>query len=156
MAWPRTKPTARSTPGSRAATREQDPCVAGASMFQRSGYARSLSTEIGDIDQRLRALERRLQAIGGRSAASGETIASALGGVAERLRGRADSVRDEVTKISGDAAKLGNQALRHLAEEVEQRPLITTLAVAVGVGVLIGLASYQASRSNGSARPRHR
>jgi ElaB/YqjD/DUF883 family membrane-anchored ribosome-binding protein len=132
-------------------------------MFHRSGYARALSTEIGDIDQRLRALERRLEAIGGRSAASatqavdhvGETIASALSGVAERLRGRADSVRDEVAKISGDAAKLGNQALRRLVDEVEHRPLIT-LAVAVGVGILVGLASHQAGRSNRSpGRRRH-
>ena len=129
-------------------------------MFRRSGYARALSTEIGDIEQRLRALERRLEAIGGRSAAGaaqavdhvGETIASALSGVAERLRGRADSVRDEVAKISGDAAKLGNQALRHLVDEVEHRPLIT-LAVAVGVGILIGLASYQASHASHSNRP---
>jgi ElaB/YqjD/DUF883 family membrane-anchored ribosome-binding protein len=132
-------------------------------MFQRSGYARALSTEIGDIDQRLRALERRLEAIGGRSAASaaqaadhvGETIASALSGVAERLRGRADSVRDEVAKIGGDAAKLGNQALRRLVDEVEHRPLIT-LAVAVGVGILVGLAGHQASRSNRSPGRRRR
>jgi len=132
-------------------------------MFQRSGYARALSTEIGDIDQRLRALERRLEAIGGRSAASaaqaadhvGETIASALSGVAERLRGRADSVRDEVAKISGDAAKLGNQALRRLVDEVEHRPLIT-LAVAIGVGILVGLAGHQASRSNRSPGRRRR
>jgi ElaB/YqjD/DUF883 family membrane-anchored ribosome-binding protein len=132
-------------------------------MFRRSGYARALSSEIGDIDQRLRALERRLEVIGGRSAAGaaqavdhvGETIASALSGVAERLRGRAESVRDEVAKISGDAAKLGNQALRHLADEVEHRPLIT-LAVAVGVGILIGLASYQASHSNRSPGRRRR
>jgi ElaB/YqjD/DUF883 family membrane-anchored ribosome-binding protein len=111
----------------------------------------------------LRALERRLEAIGGRSAASaaqaadhvGETIASALSGVAERLRGRADSVRDEVAKISGDAAKLGNQALRRLVDEVEHRPLIT-LAVAVGVGILVGLAGHQASRSNRSPGRRRR
>jgi ElaB/YqjD/DUF883 family membrane-anchored ribosome-binding protein len=132
-------------------------------MFHRSGYAHALSTEIGDIDQRLRALERRLEAIGGRSAASaaqavdqvGETIASALGSVAERLRGRADLVRDEVAKIGGDAAKLGNQALRRLVDEVEHRPLIT-LAVAVGVGILVGLASHQARRPSRAAGRRRR
>jgi ElaB/YqjD/DUF883 family membrane-anchored ribosome-binding protein len=119
-------------------------------MFQRSGYARAIPTEIGDIDQRLRALEGRIEAIGGRSAASaaqavdhvGETIASGLSGVAERLRGPANSMREEVAKIGGDAAKLGNQALRRLANEVEHRPLIT-LAVAVGIGILVGLASHQ-------------
>jgi len=50
-------------------------------------------------------------------------------------------MREEVAKIGGDAAKLGDRALRRLADEVEHRPLIT-LAVAVGVGVLVGLASY--------------
>ena len=118
-------------------------------MFHRSTYSRAISTEIGDIDQRLRALERRLEGIGSRSAASatqavdhvGDTIASALSGVAERLRGPANSMREEVAKIGGDAAKLGDRALRRIADEVEHRPLIT-LAVAVGVGVLVGLASY--------------
>jgi ElaB/YqjD/DUF883 family membrane-anchored ribosome-binding protein len=118
-------------------------------MFHRSTYSRAISTEIGDIDQRLRALERRLEGIGSRSAARatqaadhvGDTIASALSGVAERLRGPANSMREEVAKIGGDAAKLGDRALRRLADEVEHRPLIT-LAVAVGVGVLVGLASY--------------
>jgi ElaB/YqjD/DUF883 family membrane-anchored ribosome-binding protein len=132
-------------------------------MFHRSEYARALSTEIGDIDQRLRALERRLEAIGGRSAASavqaadhvGETIASALSGVAERLRGGADSVRDEVAKIGGDAAKLGNQALRRLVDEVEHRPLVT-LAVAVGVGILVGLVSHQAGQASRSPGRRRR
>ena len=131
-------------------------------MFHRSGYARALSTEIGDIDQRLRALERRLEAIGGHSAVNavqavdqvGETIASALGSVAERLRGRADAVRDEVAKIGGGAAKLGNQALRRIVE-VEHRPLIT-LAVAVGVGILVGLASHQATRPSRSPGRRRR
>jgi len=113
-------------------------------MFHRSTYSRAISTEIGDIDQRLRALERRLEGTARATQAAdhvGDTIASALSGVAERLRGPANSMREEVAKIGGDAAKLGDRALRRLADEVEHRPLIT-LAVAVGVGVLVGLASY--------------
>ena len=119
-------------------------------MFSRSGYSRALSADIGDVHQRLRALERRLEEIGGRSAAgatqavdhAGEVIASTLSSVAEALRGRANSVGHDVAKIGGEAAKLGDRALRRLADEVEHRPLIT-LAVAVGVGILVGLASYQ-------------
>jgi hypothetical protein len=42
--------------------------------------------------------------------------------------------------MSDEAAKLGNDALRRLSNEVEHRPLIT-IAVAVGVGILVGLAS---------------
>src|SRR6516225_2336705 len=122
-------------------------------MFPRSGYSHAISPEIGEIDQRLRALERRLERIGGRSAASaaqvadrvGETIASALNGMAERLRGGANSMRDEAAKIGSEAAKLGNDALRRLSNEVEHRPLVM-LVVAVGVGILVGLASHRGAR----------
>jgi ElaB/YqjD/DUF883 family membrane-anchored ribosome-binding protein len=118
-------------------------------MFSRSGYSRAIA-DIGDVEQRLRALERRLERIGGRSAAgatqavdrAGEVIASTLSGVAEALRGRANSMGNDVARLGGEAAKLGDRALRRVADEVEHRPLIT-LAVAVGVGILVGLASYK-------------
>ena len=120
--------------------------------------------EAQHIDQRLRALERRLETAGSRSAASaaqavdhvGESVASALSSIAENLRGRANSMRDEVAKIGGDAAKLGDQALRRLAGQVEHRPLVT-LAVAVAVGILVGLASHpRASRpTRAPVRRRH-
>lgn len=119
-------------------------------MFSRSGYSRAVSDGINDIEQRLRALERRLERVGGRSAAGatqaadhvGDVIASTLSSVAEVLRGRASSMSNDVAKLGGEAAKLGDRALRRVADEVEHRPLIT-LAVAVGVGILVGLASYQ-------------
>jgi ElaB/YqjD/DUF883 family membrane-anchored ribosome-binding protein len=118
-------------------------------MFSRSGYSHAISAEIGNIDQRLRSLERQLERVGGRSAANaaqaadrvGETVVSALQSMADRLQGGANSVRDEVTKIGSETAKLGNHALRRLSNEVEHRPLVM-LAVAVGVGVLVGLASH--------------
>jgi ElaB/YqjD/DUF883 family membrane-anchored ribosome-binding protein len=126
-------------------------------MFSRSGYSHAISAEIGNIDQRLRSLERQLERVGGRSAANaaqaadrvGETIVSALQGMADRLQGGANSVRDEVAKIGSEtaakigseAAKLGNHSLRRLSNEVEHRPLVM-LAVAVGVGILVGLASH--------------
>ena len=52
------------------------------------------------------------------------------------------SVGDEAAKIGSEAAKLGNNALRRLSKEVEHRPLVT-LAVAVGVGILVGLVSHR-------------
>lgn len=121
-------------------------------MFSRSGYSHAISAEIGNIDRRLRSLERQLERVGGRSAANaaqtadrvGETIVSALQSMADRLQGGANSARDEVTKIGSEAAKLGNHALRRLSNEVEHRPLVT-LAVAVGVGILVGLASHHRS-----------
>ena len=65
--------------------------------------------------------------------------------LADRVQGGANSVRDEAAKIGSEAAKLGNHALRRVSSEVEHRPLVT-LAVAIGVGILVGLAShYRAS-----------
>src|SRR5262249_51178326 len=148
----------------------------GESMFSRSEYSRAISAEIGEFDQRLRALERRPAAArrrlacgaaqaAGRSAASaaqaadrvGETVASALNGMDERLRGGANSMRDEAAKIGSEAAKLSNDALRRLSDEVEHRPLVT-LAVAVGVGILVGLASHRRPHrpSTQRTRPRRR
>src|SRR5262245_36279846 len=107
MAWPRTRPSARSTLGSKASTkRRHGHRAAAAIMFQRSGYSRAISAQIGDIDQRLRTLERHLEAAGRRSATTaaqavdhvGESVASALSSIAENLRGRANSMRGEVAK----------------------------------------------------------
>src|SRR5262249_47264183 len=106
------------------------------------------------------ALERQLERVGSHSAASaaqaaegvGETIASALNGMAERLRGGANSMRDEAAKIGSEAAKLGNDALRRLSNEGEHRPLVT-LAVAVGVGLFVGLASQRPPSRPSPPRP---
>ena len=126
-------------------------------MFRQSGYSRAISADLGEIERRLRSLEQQLERVGSRTSASatqaadrvGEIIASALSGIAERFRGGANTFGDETAKIGSEAARLGNEAakvgndaLRRLANEVEHRPLVT-LAVAVGVGVLIGLASQR-------------
>jgi len=49
---------------------------------------------------------------------------------------------DEAAKLGNSAAKLGDDVLRRLSQEVEHRPLVT-LAVAVGVGILVGLGSHR-------------
>lgn len=119
-------------------------------MFRRSGYSRAISADIGDIERRLRTLERRLERLGDRTSASaaqaadrvGEGIASALTSIAERFRGGAGSVSDEAMRIGNEAAELGHDALRRVSREVERHPLVV-LAVAVGVGILVGLASHR-------------
>jgi hypothetical protein len=60
--------------------------------------------------------------------------------------------------MSDEAAKLSNDALHRLSYEVEHRPLVT-LAVAVGVGILVGLASRSVAAGAPRAvtrRPVHR
>jgi hypothetical protein len=120
------------------------------SMFGQSAYSRAASANVGEIERRLHSLERRLARTGDRASANaahtvdhlGDAIASAFSSIAERFRGDAGSVTDEAARIGSAAAKLGNDALNRLSKEVEHRPLVT-LAVAVGVGILVGLASHR-------------
>jgi ElaB/YqjD/DUF883 family membrane-anchored ribosome-binding protein len=116
-------------------------------MHGQSGHLRAMSANVGEIERRLRSVERRLERVGGRASAStlqtadhvGETVAAALSSIADRFRRGANSVSDEAAKFGREAAKLGNHALHGLSNEVEHRPLVT-LVVAVGVGILLGLA----------------
>jgi len=64
-----------------------------------------------------------------------DSIATALNDIASRFRGGARAVGTEASQFGDDALKLGNDALRTLTKEVEQRPLVT-LAVAFGVGMI--------------------
>ena len=114
-------------------------------MLGQSGYSRAMLPNVREIERRLRSLEQQLERVGGRTSASTAEVAEraaaaivpVLSSIANRFRGGTHSMSDE-------AAKLGNDALRRLSNEVEHRPLVT-LAVAVGVGVLVGLASRSAA-----------
>jgi ElaB/YqjD/DUF883 family membrane-anchored ribosome-binding protein len=116
-------------------------------MLGISDHARSTPPNAGDIARRVASLEQRLKRIGKREPVAeqdslGEAVAAALSGIAERFRGSASSIGDGTTNLSNEAVKLGNDAWRRVAKEVEHRPLVT-LAVAVGVGILVGLASHR-------------
>ncbi len=116
-------------------------------MLGQYGHSRAMFANVGEIERRLRSVEQRLERVGGRASAStlqtadhvGETVAAALSSIADRFRRGANSVSDEAAKFGSEAAKLGNHALHGLSNEVEHRPLVT-LVVAVGVGILLGLA----------------
>jgi hypothetical protein len=132
-------------------------------MFRHSGYAR----EFADVERRMQRLEQRLDRLGhaaSRAAAGGvataaqatdrvgEAFVTALGDVIDRFRGGARSVSGEATRFGQDAARLGYEAsrlggdaLRRVSTEIERRPLVT-IAVAVGVGLLIGLGSLSSRR----------
>ena len=69
-----------------------------------------------------------------------DAVASALFGWADRFRQGANVFGDQSTALSKDAARYGNAALTRISDQTEQRPLIG-LAVAFGVGVLIGMAA---------------
>ena len=119
-------------------------------------YTRAMPAEVGEIEQRLRSLEKILEKIGARASTNardtaeglGDAIASALFGWADRFRRSASSVGDQSASIGRDAAqygaefgaKLGRSALTKVSDETERHPLFA-VAVAVGVGVLIGMVS---------------
>ena len=121
-------------------------------MSGSSRYTRAISAEVGDIERRLRLLEKDLEKIGARASSNakdaaeglGDAIASALSGWGDRFRQSAVSLGDQSARIGKDlgkdAAKLGIRALSRVSEETGRHPLFA-LAVAVGVGVLIGVAS---------------
>jgi ElaB/YqjD/DUF883 family membrane-anchored ribosome-binding protein len=121
-------------------------------MSGSSRYMRTISAEVGEIERRLRLLEKDLEKIGARASSNakdaaeglGDAIASALSGWGDRFRQSAVSLGDQSTRLGKDlgkdAAKLGTHALSRVSEETGRHPLFA-LAVAVGVGVLIGVAS---------------
>ena len=117
-------------------------------MAGSSRYTRAISSEVGEIERRLRVLEKSVAKSGARASSNardnadglGDAIASALFGWADRFRQGSSSLGDQSAAISKDAARYGNAALRRISEETEHRPLFA-LAVALGIGILIGMAS---------------
>ena len=119
---------------------------------KRNGQAkrRSKPTQISELEQVIRGLEQRLAGIGGgrdgiRSAVTGasnqmgEAVADTLTDVVDRLRDRAFSVTE--------AARLGTGLLSRVTNEVERRPFMT-VAIALGIGFLAGMAGRAAETPN--------
>ena len=111
---------------------------------------------ISAIADHLRAIEKELGGLGkaagrrGSSSASvaANQIADAIGPIlseiVDRFRGGQSLAVEEAASFSNAAvksgARLGKEAVQRIATETKHRPLVT-LAVALGVGVLIGIAS---------------
>jgi hypothetical protein len=113
---------------------------------------------ISAIVDHLRAIESELGAIGksaSRRASAGasatgnqiaEAISPILNDIVERFRRGQRSAIDEAGSFGNEAAKIGakvgNDVLERIATQARYRPL-ATLAVAIGVGVLVGIASHR-------------
>lgn len=119
---------------------------------KRNGQAKRRSTpaQISELEQVIRNLEKRLAGIGGgsdgiRSTVTGasnqmgEAAADTLTDVLDRLRDRAFSVTE--------AARLGTGLLSRVTNEVERRPFMT-VAIALGIGFLAGMAGRAAETPN--------
>jgi ElaB/YqjD/DUF883 family membrane-anchored ribosome-binding protein len=130
-------------------------------MFHHRSSA--FAPDLSALESRLRSLENEIERVGrkaGRSASAGmssagdqigEAVASAVSEIVDRFRSGRRLAGDEAVRFGNEAAKfgakVGNDALERVASEVEHRPLIT-LAVAIGVGILIGMAGGMAKRRN--------
>jgi hypothetical protein len=115
----------------------------------------SFAPHISAIEGHLRALEGELGQIGrkaGRRASNrlsdagdqiGDAIAPILSDLIDRIRNGRRLAGDEAARYGNEAFKagtrIGNDTLSRIATEAEHRPLVT-LAVAIGVGILIGMA----------------
>ena len=102
-----------------------------------------------EIDSRLRALERNFRPAGGYAAAGtqfADHAGGALQGAFTHLMDRfglSERMREgghDINRLSMEAGRLSDQALRRVSSEVGRRPL-ATIAVAIGVGILVGLVS---------------
>jgi ElaB/YqjD/DUF883 family membrane-anchored ribosome-binding protein len=112
-------------------------------MFGTMRNDRAFAREISEIEHLLRQLETRVGRMtnaGSRAAANGatqfiDTVSNTLGYICDRFR---DRFRDSGS-MTDTATKMSRNALHRVTHEVEHHPLLT-LAVAVGVGFLAGMA----------------
>jgi ElaB/YqjD/DUF883 family membrane-anchored ribosome-binding protein len=137
-------------------------------MFQHrsSDFAPSVTA----IQQHLGAVEKELEKIGrvaGRrttaAAASateqiGDAISTIVSDMMDRFRQGRQRAGDQAGRLGNQALDLGtrygNDTLARITDEIEDRPLIT-IAVALGIGILIGaavLGSANARRTNARRR----
>jgi hypothetical protein len=123
-------------------------------MFQPR--PKDFDPRLGAIVDHLRAIQNELRAFGSGSgrrasaqaAAAGDRIADTIGpilsDIAERFRKGQQVAFDQASTLGNQAvkagAKAGGDAVDHIAGQTKQRPLLM-LAVAIGVGVLIGAAA---------------
>ena len=130
-------------------------------MTASSRYSRAISSEVGDIERRLQVLQNGIEKLGTRASSNArdtadglsEAVASALSSWADRFRHGASSLGDQSTAFGKDAARYGTAALSQISKETEQRPLIA-IAVALGVGILIGMATRKRSSPESDSRGR--
>jgi ElaB/YqjD/DUF883 family membrane-anchored ribosome-binding protein len=133
-------------------------------MFQygRSNFAPSVAA----IQKHLGAVEAELEKIGriaggqtsdAAAAASdqiGDAISTILSEMVERFRKGGQAAGDQAGRLGNQAldlgAKYGSDALTRVANQAEERPLMT-VAVALGIGLLIG-AALLGSASSGRRR----
>ena len=118
-------------------------------MFQHR--ASDFSPSVAAIQKHLGAVEKELEKIGriaGRQtteavATTSDQIGDAISTILGEMVDRRQAAGDQAGRLGNQAldlgTKYGSNALQRVASEAEHRPLIT-VAVALGIGILIGAA----------------
>lgn len=120
-------------------------------MFQPR--LREFDPRISAIAGHLRAIEKELGGIAQSAGRRASAKAAAAGNLADAIRpilneivsrfGRAQCLADEAATFGSEAVKtgssVGSDALERIARQAKNCPLVT-LAVAIGVGILLGMA----------------
>jgi ElaB/YqjD/DUF883 family membrane-anchored ribosome-binding protein len=117
-----------------------------------AGSARYIRSEVGEIERQLRSLEKTIEKLGSRTSSRARDTAGGLADAAAlvlsrwapRFREGASALSDRSAAVGTDAARYGTMALHRISEEAEERPL-AAIAIALGVGILIGMASRSRS-----------
>ena len=117
-----------------------------------AGSARYMRSEVGEIERQLRSLEKTIEKLGSRTSSRARDTAGSLADAAAlvlstwtpRFREGASTLSDRSAALGTDAARYGTAALDRISEGTEERPLVA-IAIALGVGVLIGMATRSRS-----------
>ena len=123
-------------------------------MFQPR--LKDFDPRLGAIVDHLRAIDKELRAFGkssGRRASAeaaaasdriAETLSPILSDIAERFRAGQQVALDQASTFGNQAIKIGSKygadAADSISDHTQRRPLMM-LAVAIGVGILIGAAA---------------
>jgi len=120
-------------------------------MLRLSRNDRITAVDFAALERRIEDLERRLMRLTRLAGRASSGVASSVSDTTERIgdaiasalseiTGGARSFGSEAARLRAGAARAGSDALRRLSAEVEHRPLVL-LAVAAGIGLLVGLAA---------------
>ena len=112
--------------------------------IMREAVADDVAAMRAEIDDMVASLEAKIDRLNGITkrgathAAEGanDIMLNAISGLTGQMTGR---MQDTAKSASDEVAKFGNQALRRIVSEIDQRPFLT-LAIAAGIGFIAGLA----------------
>ena len=127
-------------------------------MFGQAAL-RNPPSRVAELMRNLRDLETRIRRLDPldatrASADVADSVGTALEGIGERFRNGAGYAAREAARMGHRANVAGRDSYEFLKREVDAHPL-AVLAVAAGIGILIGASVYRQSR-NSSPEPKQR